>query len=120
MSTTVVCDFTFEAAHRLPRVPPEHKCARLHGHSYQLELHVSGPVDPHSGWVLDFEAVEAAYSPLHRQLDHHTLNEVPGLDNPTCENIAAWLWQRLIEPLPGLSCVVVHETRDARCAYTGP
>ena len=120
MSTTVVCDFTFEAAHRLPRVSPGHKCARLHGHSYGLELHVCGPVDPHSGWVMDFADIAEAFAPLHRQLDHHTLNEVPGLDNPTCENIAAWLWQRLAPRLPGLAQVVVHETREVRCVYTGP
>ena len=81
--------FTLEAAHRLPHVPAGHKCARLHGHSFRVEIHVSGPVDPHSGWVMDFADIKAAFQPLYEQLDHHYLNEVEGLDNPTSERLAA-------------------------------
>ena len=92
--------FTLEAAHRLPHVPAGHKCARLHGHSFRVEIHVSGPVDPHSGWVMDFADIKAAFQPLYDQLDHHYLNEVDGLDNPTSERLAAWIWERLKPALP--------------------
>lgn len=111
--------FTLESAHRLPNVPAGHKCARVHGHSFRVELHVSGPVDEHLGWVMDFADVKAAFEPLYRQLDHHYLNEVPGLENPTSENLAKWIWQRLKPALPQLSAVVVHETCTSGARYTG-
>jgi 6-pyruvoyltetrahydropterin/6-carboxytetrahydropterin synthase len=119
MSMTVVCDVRFESAHRLPHVPAEHKCHRLHGHSFRGELHVQGPVDPHAGWVMDYADVRAAFVPLHKVLDHHYLNEVPGLENPTSENVARWIWERLKPTLPGLVAVVIHESCTARCVYTG-
>ncbi|MFT4198249.1 MAG: 6-carboxytetrahydropterin synthase QueD [Pseudoxanthomonas sp.] len=112
--------FSIEAAHRLPHVPAGHKCARLHGHSFRIEVHVSGPIDPHTGWVLDYADIKAAFQPLFEQLDHHYLNDVPGLDNPTSERIAAWVWERLAPALPGLSEVVVHETCTAGSRYRGP
>lgn len=112
--------FTLESAHRLPNVPAGHKCARVHGHSFRVEIHVSGPVDGHLGWVMDFADVKAAFEPLHRQLDHHYLNDVPGLENPTSENLAQWIWQKLQPELPGLSAVVVHETCTSGARYTGP
>jgi len=102
--------FQIEAAHRLPRVPEGHKCARLHGHSFRIEVHVAGLPDPHSGWVMDFADVKAAFAPLFEQLDHHYLNDIEGLDNPTSEMLARWIFQRLRERLPGLDKVVVHET----------
>ena len=111
--------FTLESAHRLPNVPPGHKCARVHGHSFRVELHVSGPVDQHLGWVMDFADVKAAFEPLFRQLDHHYLNDVPGLENPTSENLAKWIWQQLKPTLPQLSAVVVHETCTSGARYTG-
>ena len=111
--------FTIEAAHHLPNVPAGHKCRRLHGHSFRIEVHVSGPVDEQAGWVLDFADVSAAFKPLFAQLDHHYLNEVEGLENPTSENLAKWIWQRLKQELPGLSKVVVQETCTAGCSYTG-
>ena len=120
MSTTIVQELRFEAAHRLPRVPPEHKCARLHGHSFRAEIHLTGSVSPETGWIRDFASVRAAFAPLHAQLDHHYLNEVPGLANPTSEHLAAWIWAQLLPALPELSCVVVHETCTSRCIYTGP
>jgi 6-pyruvoyltetrahydropterin/6-carboxytetrahydropterin synthase len=111
--------FTLEAAHRLPNVPPGHKCARLHGHSFRVELHVSGPVDPDAGWVLDFADLKAAFRPFYDQLDHHYLNDIPGLENPTSENLARWIWTRLKPVLPLLSEVVVHETCTSGCRYRG-
>jgi 6-pyruvoyltetrahydropterin/6-carboxytetrahydropterin synthase len=112
-------EFTFEAAHRLPNVPPGHKCARLHGHSFRVEVHVSGEVDPVTGWVMDFADIKACFAPLHDQLDHRYLNEVPGLENPTSEILATWIWARLAPSLP-LSRVVVRETCMSGCVYQGP
>lgn len=114
----IIREFTFEAAHRLPRVPEGHKCARLHGHSYRVELHVRGAVDADTGWVMDFADVATAFRPLHDQLDHHYLNEVPGLENPTSEVLARWIWRRLDGELP-LSAVVVRETCTSGCVYRG-
>jgi len=111
-------EFTFEAAHRLPNVPEGHKCARLHGHSFRVEVHVSGDVDPVAGWVMDFADVKRAFKPLHDQLDHHYLNEVPGLENPTSEVLAQWIWARLTDQLP-LSKVIVRETCTSGCVYRG-
>jgi 6-pyruvoyltetrahydropterin/6-carboxytetrahydropterin synthase len=111
--------FTLESAHRLPNVPAGHKCARVHGHSFRVEIHVSGPVDGQLGWVMDFADVKAAFDPLYRQLDHHYLNDVPGLENPTSEHLAKWIWHRLQPALPQLSAVVVHETCTSGARYTG-
>ena len=111
--------FTLESAHRLPHVPAGHKCARLHGHSFRVEIHVSGPVDPQRGWVMDFADLKAAFAPLYAQLDHQYLNDVPGLENPTSENLARWIWQQLKPALPLLSEVAVHETCTSGCRYRG-
>lgn len=111
--------FTFEAAHRLPNVPEGHKCARLHGHSFQVEVRVSGPIDPLSGWVMDFADIKDAFAPIYDQLDHNYLNEIPGLENPTSEVLARWIWDRLITTLPTLSRIVVYETCTSGCAYDG-
>ena len=102
--------FTLESAHRLPKVPPGHKCARVHGHSFRIEIHLRGDVDPSVGWVQDFADISAAFQPLHEQLDHRYLNDVPGLENPTSEHLAQWIWARLKPELPLLAQVVVHET----------
>ena len=111
-------EFTFEAAHRLPNVPAGHKCARLHGHSYRVEIHLRGDVDPVAGWVTDFGDIKAAFRPLYDQLDHNYLNEVPGLANPTSEVLARWIWERLADALP-LSAVVIRETCTSGCIYRG-
>jgi 6-pyruvoyltetrahydropterin/6-carboxytetrahydropterin synthase len=111
-------EFTFDAAHRLPNVPEGHKCSRLHGHTYRVEIHVSGPVDEHTGWVVDFGDIKAAFKPLMDQLDHYYLNEVEGLKNPTSENLAHWIWQGLSAALP-LSKIVVRETCTSGCVYRG-
>ena len=111
--------FTFEAAHRLPNVPPDHKCARLHGHSFRVDVHVRGPVDRHTGWVMDYADIKTAFRPLLERLDHYYLNEIEGLENPTSENIARWIWERLRPDLPALSKIVVYETCTAGCIYEG-
>jgi len=111
--------FTIEAAHRLPNVPVGHKCSRLHGHSFRIELHLSGNVDARTGWVMDFADVKAAFQPIYDQLDHHYLNDIAGLENPTSENLARWIWQVTKPLLPLLSKVVVHETCTSGCAYGG-
>lgn len=112
-------EFSFEAAHRLPNVPTGHKCARLHGHSFRVELHVRGPVLEPTGWVMDFADIKAAFKPLEEQLDHHYLNEVEGLENPTSEVLARWIWQRLLPKLPQLTKVVIRETCTSGCIYEG-
>lgn len=113
------CELRFEAAHRLPNVPVGHKCARLHGHSYQVEVHVEGPVDEASGMVIDFAEIKSACAPLRARLDHYYLNEIDGLENPTSENLARWIWTRLEPSLPYISEVVVRETCTSGCRYTG-
>ena len=112
-------DFTFEAAHRLPNLPPDHKCSRLHGHSFQAQIYVRGPIGEQSGWIIDFADIKRAFEPLHKELDHHYLNEIPGLTNPTSEVLAQWIWGRLELSLPGLSKVVVRETCTTGCVYEG-
>ena len=112
-------EFGFEAAHRLPHVPEGHKCARLHGHSYRVEVRVRGDVGIDTGWVMDFADIEAAAEPVRAELDHYYLNDVPGLENPTSEVLARWIWDRLLTALPGLSEVVVRETCTAGCVYRG-
>lgn len=111
--------FAIEAAHRLPNVPSGHKCERLHGHSYRVEIHVRGPVGIETGWIIDFAEINSAFQPLYEQLDHHYLNEVDGLSNPTSENIARWIWSRLKPTLSILSKVIVHETCTSGCIYQG-
>ena len=111
--------FRIEAAHRLPRVPAGHKCARLHGHSFQIEVHLSGPVGNDTGWVADFADIGAAFAPVFEQLDHHYLNDIEGLENPTSENLARWIWSALKPSLPLLARITVHETCTSGCSYTG-
>ena len=111
--------FSIEAAHRLPNVPEGHQCARLHGHSFRVEVHVRGPIDAQTGWVMDFADLKRAFAPIHQQLDHHYLNDVAGLDNPTSENLARWIWQQLKPNLPLLARIVVHETCTSGCSYAG-
>lgn len=112
-------EFTFEAAHRLPNVPAGHKCARLHGHSFKIELLCEGPVDPHTGWLMDFAEIKAAFDPLHQQLDHNYLNDIEGLENPTAENLARWIWVRMKKSLSSLTQVTVAETCHSRCEFRG-
>ena len=119
MRSEIFKEFGFEAAHRLPNVPPEHKCARLHGHSFRVSVHVDGEVGDESGWVRDFADLASAMAPVLDVLDHSYLNEIEGLGNPTSEVLAAWIWARLAPGLPGLSQVVVWESCTAGCVYRG-
>lgn len=113
-------EYAFEAAHRLPRVGPDHQCSRMHGHSFRFEIVVSGEIDPAMGWLADFDEISRIVEPIVRgELDHRTLNDVPGLENPTSEMLCVWLWTRLSPLLAGLSAITVHETCTARCTYRG-
>ena len=112
-------EFTFEAAHRLPRTPEGHKCGRLHGHSYRVFVHVDGSVNDEAGWVMDFGDLKAAFEPLRLRLDHYYLNEIEGLENPTSEVLAVWIWDRLSPRVTGLSAVTVRETCTSGCTYRG-
>jgi len=112
-------DFIFEAAHRLPNLPSDHKCSRLHGHSFHVEIRVTGPVDPKLGWVIDFGDIKAAFQPSYDRLDHHYLNEIDGLENPTSEILARWIWDRVHPSLSGLTSVTVRETCTSGCVYRG-
>jgi 6-pyruvoyltetrahydropterin/6-carboxytetrahydropterin synthase len=111
--------FQFEAAHLLPRLPKSHKCRRLHGHSFTAEIAVAGECDPNLGWLIDYAQISEAFKPLWEKLDHRYLNNVAGLENPTSENIAIWIWNRLKPKLPQLTEVIVAETCTAKCVYRG-
>ncbi len=119
MHVRLVHEFRFEAAHLLPRVPAGHKCARLHGHSFKIEVAISGLVNEETGWFIDYGVLHDAWKPIHDQLDHNYLNDVPGLDNPTSENLARWLWEHLHPSMPSVTRITVFETCDARCEYEG-
>ena len=119
MNVRLVKTFSFEAAHRLPGFPAGHKCTRLHGHSFRVEVVVAGEVDPAKGYLIDFGEMKDACEPVRRQLDHYYLNEIEGLENPTAEMIAAWIWQQLKPVLPLLAEIVVHETCQSRCEFRG-
>jgi 6-pyruvoyltetrahydropterin/6-carboxytetrahydropterin synthase len=112
--------FQFEAAHLLPHLPKTHKCRRLHGHSFKVDIAVEGPCDAKLGWVMDYAEISEAFQPIWRQLDHRYLNEIPGLENPTSENIALWIWRRLRRKLPLLVEVTVAETCTAQCVCRNP
>ena len=111
--------FQIEAAHRLPNVPTGHKCARLHGHSWSIEVAIEGPIGDQTGWVMDYADLKAAFQPIHDRIDHNYLNEIPGLENPTSERLAVWLWNELKPRLPLLSELVIAETCTSRCVYRG-
>lgn len=112
--------FHIEAARRLPRLPLDHPCARLHGHSFRVEVRVTGPLDPALDWVLDFALIETACQSVRATLDHRTLNEIEGLENPTSERLAHWIWTHLVTELPGLSEIRIQETDHSGCIYRGP
>ena len=116
---TIYKEFKFDSAHWLPHVPPTHKCANMHGHTYMIEVHVTGELDPHLGWVVDFNDLKKVVDPLIDQLDHTVLNEIEGLENPTAENISVWLWGKIKPQMEELSKVVVKENPTNVCLYSG-
>ena len=109
-------DFTFEAAHKLPRVPEGHKCGRLHGHSYKVRVYVSGDVDAYRGWVIDFDEIKKAWKPLGEILDHNYLNNIKGLENPTCEVLAEFIFNNMSNSLV-INKVEVMETCTCGAIY---
>ena len=111
--------FQFEATHSLPKLPSDHKCHRLHGHSFKAEIVIVGECDPELGWLVDYADIADLFEPIWKQLDHHHLNVIEGLENPTSENIAIWIWGRLKPVLPQLVAIEVAETCNARCVYRG-
>lgn len=111
--------FGFEAAHHLPNVPEGHKCRRLHGHSFRVELICEGEIDPNTGWLIDFADIKRAFEPVFARLDHRYLNEIDGLENPTSENVARWIWTRVRTTLPALVQINIAETCTSRCEYFG-
>lgn len=115
----LVKDFRFEAAHYLPNLPEGHKCLRMHGHSFRGEIAVRGPIDPHVGWLIDFADLAKLVRPILDQLDHYVLNEIEGLENPTSEHLAVWIWKRLSPSLPILHRITIEETCASRCSYFG-
>ena len=112
-------DFSFEAAHLLPHVPAGHKCGRLHGHTFHVRIFISGEIAQPAGWIMDFSDLKAIFSPIYNQLDHYYLNDIAGLENPTSENLAIWIWQQLKPVLPLLSCIEIKETCSSGCIYRG-
>ena len=112
-------DFNIEAAHLLPNVPAGHKCGRLHGHSFLVRITISGEIDKDAGWIMDFSELKSVFAPIYQQLDHHYLNDIDGLENPTSENLCRWIWQRLKPDLPLLSQVEIKETCTSGCLYRG-
>lgn len=112
-------EFGFESAHALPHVPAEHKCARMHGHSFRVRVTVEGAVGDDTGWVMDFADLKAAVQPTIDALDHRVLNDIAGLENPTSEVLSRWIWERIEAHLPGLAAVEVRETCTSGCVYRG-
>jgi 6-pyruvoyltetrahydropterin/6-carboxytetrahydropterin synthase len=112
-------EFVFEAAHRLPNVPAGHKCARLHGHSWRGTIFIKGQLGAATGWIMDYAEIKRIFQPVYDQLDHRYLNEIAGLENPTSEILAKWIWERLKPDLPNLSQVIINETCTTGCIYRG-
>lgn len=112
-------EFKFDAAHHLPMAEEGHKCRNLHGHTYKVAIYIKGKVDKEKGWVIDYGEIKKAFAPVLNELDHAYLNNIPGLENPTAENLAIWIWDILIPRLPALSKIVVNETDTSGCIYEG-
>ena len=119
MRVRLVKTFTFEAAHFLPSFPDGHKCRRMHGHSFKVDVIVEGEIPPGKYHLVDYADIKAVTDPIHAEIDHRCLNEIKGLENPTSEMIAVWLWERIRPKLPMLAEIVVYETCTSRCEYRG-
>lgn len=120
MRVRLVKQFDFEAAHFLPTFPEGHKCRRMHGHSFRVEVVVEGEIEPSEGFLVDYGVLKAAIEPVRARVDHYVLNEIEGLENPTSEMIAVWMWDQLASTIPLLAEIIVHETCSSRCHYFGP
>ncbi len=118
MQYELVKTFRFEAAHSLPGVPAGHKCGNLHGHSYRVDIHVTGQPDPESGWVVDFGDIKTIVGAILEELDHRCLNDIPGLENSTSERLGAYLFNKIKPELPGLSAVTIWESDSSRCTVS--
>lgn len=112
-------EFTFDSAHFLPNVPEDHKCRNMHGHTYRLKVWIEDQPDPQYGWVMDFAVLKQVVKPVVAQLDHKCMNNVNGLENPTCEQIAIWIWNQLKPSLPKLATIELHETPTSGVIYEG-
>jgi 6-pyruvoyltetrahydropterin/6-carboxytetrahydropterin synthase len=116
---TIFKEFTFDSAHYLPNVPEWHKCRGIHGHTYRLVVVLEGPLDAELGWVADFGHVKNIVSETVDVIDHKLLNEIPGLQNPTCELLAVWIWNKIKVDLPQLKRIELHETPTSGVVYEG-
>jgi len=112
-------EFKFDAAHSLPGLPDKHKCGNLHGHTFVVLVHIEGPVGEDSGWVRDYGEIKSICIPVINMLDHSYLNDIPGLENPTSEKIAIWLWEKIKPALFELTMIEVKETASTGCRYKG-
>ncbi|WP_259054820.1 6-carboxytetrahydropterin synthase QueD [Methylohalomonas lacus] len=112
-------EFILESARRLPNLPESHPCAAMHGHTFRIQIHVQGPIQSTTGWVMDFSELDRHVQDLRGELDHRVLNDIAGLENPTTELLARWIWQRLQPTVPGLSRIVIQENQNSGCVYTG-
>ena len=119
MLVELMKEYRFEAAHRLPRVAEGHKCSRVHGHSYKVEVYLTGPVNAETGWLIDFGVIDDVWATLFARLDHQYLNDVPGLENSTCEIISIYLFNEMKLTIAEVSAVTVWETYDSKCTYRG-
>lgn len=119
MRIRLVKSFHFEAAHWLPTFPEGHKCRRLHGHSFHVDVVVEGDVPEETGYLIDYGDIKAAIRPVRARLDHYCLNDIEGLENPTAECIARWIWRELAPALPMLAEIVIHETCTTSAMYRG-
>jgi 6-pyruvoyltetrahydropterin/6-carboxytetrahydropterin synthase len=116
---TIFKQFTFDSAHFLPNVPDGHKCKGIHGHTYKLTLFLDGPLEANLGWVADFGEVKAAANTVIALIDHKLLNEIKGLENPTCELLAIWLWRQMKPAIPMLKLIELYETPTSGTIYEG-
>jgi|TARA_B110000240_G_scaffold104771_1_gene118381 6-pyruvoyltetrahydropterin/6-carboxytetrahydropterin synthase len=112
-------EFTFDSAHKLPNVPDGHKCKNLHGHTYKLTVYLEGEIDEKLGWVMDFNELKQVMKPLINRMDHHYLNDLPGLENPTSEVLVRWIWNQVHPALPLLSKIELRETPTSGVIYEG-
>ncbi len=116
---TIFRQFTFDSAHFLPYVAEDHKCRQMHGHTYRLTIYMTAEPDEQLGWVMDFADVKKVMTPILDMVDHKTLNNVPGLENPTCELLAKWLWDKIKKEIPILSKIELYETPKSGVVYEG-